>query len=80
MLKKDGCAMMRACIDQLSLEHREIIDLIYYHEKSVEGVAVILQVPKNTVKTRTYYVRKRMAQLLAAHEGFDRHDLLQAAA
>jgi hypothetical protein len=38
-----------------------------YHEKSVEEVAEIIQLPKNTVKTRTFYARKRLAQLLSVH-------------
>ena len=44
--------------------HREIIDLVYYHEKSVEEVAEIVGVPANTVKTRMFYARKRMSELL----------------
>src|SRR5262249_12948625 len=34
--KKDKSAMLRKCLTGLSAEHREIIDLVYYHEKSVE--------------------------------------------
>src|SRR5437588_922112 len=33
--KKDKSAMIRKCLVGLSAEHREIIDLVYYHEKSV---------------------------------------------
>jgi len=32
--KKDKAAAMRKCLAGLSAEHREIIDLVYYHEKS----------------------------------------------
>ncbi len=42
LAKKDKGAAMRACLSKLSAEHREIIDLVYYHEKSVEGVAEIV--------------------------------------
>ena len=31
---------------------REIVDLVYYDEKSVEEVAEIIGIPENTVKTR----------------------------
>jgi RNA polymerase sigma-70 factor, ECF subfamily len=55
----------------MSREHREVIDLIYYHEKSVEEVAEIIQLPKNTVKTCMFYARKRLAELLSAHRDFD---------
>ena len=39
--KKDKSAMIRKCLTGLSAEHRGIIDLVYYHEKSVEEAAEI---------------------------------------
>jgi RNA polymerase sigma-70 factor (ECF subfamily) len=62
--KKDKSAVLRKCLEGLSAEHREIIDLVYYHEKSVEEVAEIVGIPENTVKTRMFYARKRLAELL----------------
>jgi RNA polymerase sigma-70 factor, ECF subfamily len=59
------------CLRQLSLAHREVIDLVYYHEKSIEEVAEITGIPQNTVKTRMFYARKRIAELMAA-QGIDR--------
>jgi len=55
----------------LSAQHREIIDLVYYHDKSVEEVAAIVGIPENTVKTRMFYARKRLSELLKA-EGIER--------
>ncbi len=69
--KKDKSAMLRKCLAGLSTEHREIIDLVYYHEKSVEEVAEIVGIPENTVKTRMFYARKRLAELLKS-EGIER--------
>src|SRR5437868_4068145 len=40
--KRDKSALMSKCLAVLSAEHREIIDLVYYHEKSVEEVAEIV--------------------------------------
>jgi RNA polymerase sigma-70 factor (ECF subfamily) len=62
--KKDTGAALRKCLSALSTEHREIIDLVYYHEKSVEEVAKIVDIPENTVKTRLFYARKKLAGLL----------------
>jgi RNA polymerase sigma-70 factor (ECF subfamily) len=59
-------AVMRQCLAQLSADHREIIDLVYYHEKSVEEVAGIVGVPAATVKTRMFYARRRLADYLRA--------------
>jgi RNA polymerase sigma-70 factor (ECF subfamily) len=64
--KKDKSAVLRQCLDKLSPEHKEIIDLVYYHEKSVEEVAEIVGIPENTVKTRMFYARKKLAELLKA--------------
>jgi RNA polymerase sigma-70 factor (ECF subfamily) len=64
--KKDKAAVMRKCLAGLSAEHREIIDLVYYHEKSVEEVAVIVGIPEATVKTRMFYARKKLGELLKA--------------
>src|SRR5579871_2180120 len=35
LAKRDKAAVMRECMTLLSAEHREIVDLVYYHEKSV---------------------------------------------
>ena len=64
--KKDKSAVIRKCLVGLSAEHREIIDLVYYHEKSVGEVAEIVGIPENTVKTRMFYARKRLSELLKA--------------
>jgi RNA polymerase sigma-70 factor, ECF subfamily len=64
--KKDKSVVIRKCLMGLSAEHREVVDLVYYHEKSVEEVADIVGIPVNTVKTRMFYARKRLAELLKA--------------
>ncbi len=60
-------------MDQLTEEHREVIRLTYFEDKSVKEVANILDISENTVKTRMFYARKRLAQLLekAGIVGFD---------
>jgi RNA polymerase sigma-70 factor, ECF subfamily len=66
LAKKDKGAVIRKCLAGLSTEHREIVDLVYYHEKSVEEVAVIVGIPEATVKTRMFYARKKLGELLKA--------------
>ena len=69
MQKKDEGALLRSCIAQLSTDHRAVIDLVYYHGKSVEEAAEILGVPHNTVKTRTFYARRKIGELYAKSGG-----------
>ena len=71
LAKKDKSSVIRKCLEGLSADHREIIDLVYYHEKSVEEVAEIVGIPENTVKTRMFYARKKLSELLKA-AGVDR--------
>ena len=54
------------CLAQLSPPHREVIDLVYYHEKSIDEVADITGALQNTVKTRMFYARRRIAELMSA--------------
>jgi RNA polymerase sigma-70 factor (ECF subfamily) len=69
--RKDRSKTIRECMTRLSPLHREIIDLVYYHEKSVDELARIVGAPKSTVKTRMFYARSHMAKLLTA-AGLDR--------
>ena len=69
--KTDKSQLMRTCIGKLSEEHRTILDLVYYQERSIIEVAEILSIPENTVKTRMFYARKKLSELLKAR-GIDR--------
>jgi len=62
---QDRVATLRRCIDALSRDHREIIDLVYFREKSIKEIAAMLGIGLNTVKSRVFYARKRLAALLA---------------
>jgi RNA polymerase sigma-70 factor (ECF subfamily) len=53
------------CLMKLPPAHRQVIDLVYYHEKTIREVAKIIGIPASTVKTRMFYARARMAELLA---------------
>ena len=62
--KKHQSELLREALTNLSPDHREIIDLVYYQEKSVEDCALILGIPAATVKTRMFYARKKLAELV----------------
>jgi RNA polymerase sigma-70 factor, ECF subfamily len=64
LLEKNRGELLRQALTRLSLEHREIINLVYYHEKSIDECAQILGIPAATVKTRMFYARKKLAELV----------------
>lgn len=63
--RTDSSAYLRRCIDALPAEQGLLIDLVYYHGKSVTEAAIIVGIPANTVKTRMFLARKKLAAMLA---------------
>jgi RNA polymerase sigma-70 factor (ECF subfamily) len=61
--KKNRGELLRNSLASLSPEHGEVIDLVYYHGKSVKEVADIVGIGEATVKTRMFYARKKLAEL-----------------
>jgi RNA polymerase sigma-70 factor (ECF subfamily) len=57
-------AVIRKCLMQLPPALQELVDLVYYQEKTVAEVAQIVGIPPGTVKTRMLRVRGRMEELL----------------
>src|SRR5262249_24001962 len=66
MQKRQTRTIVADCLVKLSRAHREIISLVYYHGKTIDEVADILQIPRGTVKTRMFYARRLLAQLLTS--------------
>jgi RNA polymerase sigma-70 factor, ECF subfamily len=64
--KRNRSEMLQDSLARLSREHSEVIDLVYYHGKSVKEVADIIGIGEATVKTRMFYARKKLADLVAA--------------
>jgi len=60
MDNEDRGEAMRTRLAALSPDRREIIDLVYYHGKSIDAAAEILEIPAAAVKTRMFDARKRL--------------------
>jgi len=63
--KRQQSAILAHCLTRLSAAHREVIDLVYYHGRSIDEVAAIIRVPPSTVKTRMFYARNHIAKLVS---------------
>ena len=71
VMKDNKGAALRRMIDALPEEHKTVIDLAYYHGRSVTEIGEILSIPVATVKTRMFYARKKLGEALKA-AGFER--------
>src|SRR5262249_54237294 len=63
--KKNRAEALRQSLPRLSPEHPAVIDIAYYHGKSVKEIAEIVGSNEATVKTRMFYARKKLAELVA---------------
>jgi RNA polymerase sigma-70 factor (ECF subfamily) len=64
MLHQDLSRTLSRALEALSPEHRAVVELAFYEEFSYQEIATITGCPVNTVKTRMFYARKRLAQIL----------------
>ena len=71
LMKDDKAAALRRMVNALPEEHLTVIDLAYYHAKSVTEIGEILSIPVATVKTRMFYARRKLGEALQA-AGFER--------
>lgn len=55
-------------LDELSAEHRAVIEMTYFLGYSCRDVAEVMDCPMDTVKTRMFYARKRLRALLEPRE------------
>jgi RNA polymerase sigma-70 factor (ECF subfamily) len=56
--------LTRRAIQRLSAEHREVLYLAFYADVPYEQIAILLEVPQNTVKTRVYYAKQKLREHL----------------
>ncbi len=55
---------IQAGLDQLSADHRQVVELTYFCGFSYKEIAEIADCPVNTVKTRMFHARRRLKVLL----------------
>ena len=56
---------LRRAMDQLSADHRAVMDLTYFHEMGYREISAIMNCPVDTVKTRMFHARRNLKTLLS---------------
>ena len=57
--------LLKQAVDQLSPEHRSVVEYTYIHELGYQEIAEIMSCPVGTVKTRMFHARRQLRRLLA---------------
>src|SRR5688500_15738374 len=58
-----------AALEELSADHRGVLDQIYFRGRSLGEAATALGIPSGTVKSRSYYALRALREMLATREG-----------
>ena len=56
---------LRTALGKLSPEHRDVVELTFFHGLNYQEIASIAGCPENTVKTRMFHAKKKLRQILA---------------
>lgn len=62
-------AALVEAMDGLSLDHRAVVDLTYFHDLGYREIAEIVGCPVDTVKTRMFYARRRLKKAISGSLG-----------
>ncbi len=62
--REDLKQKLRAALAELSTDHRDVIELTFFHGCSYQEIAAIVDCPENTVKTRMYHAKKQLQGIL----------------
>ena len=58
-------ALLAQAIGELSPDHRAVVEFTYFHEMGYREIALIMDCPVDTVKTRMFHARRHLKRRLA---------------
>ena len=65
---------LKKAMSVLSDKHREILDMVFFHDMNYQEVSEVLDIPVSTVKTRAFYAKDGLRHVLN-HMGVSRDDI-----
>jgi RNA polymerase sigma-70 factor (ECF subfamily) len=64
-MRREAGARLRRALAALSVEHRAVVELTFYHGFAYREIAELVGCPLDTVKTRMFHARRRLKSLLS---------------
>jgi len=62
--RQELAGQVRAALEHLTPEHRQVVELTFMHGFSYQEIATIVGCPVNTVKTRMFHAKRRLREAL----------------
>lgn len=69
LMRRESRDMLVHLLGGLSTEQRAVVELTYYYGYAYKEIALIVDCPVDTVKTRMFHARRKLRALLAAQGG-----------
>ena len=60
----DDAGAIHAALDQLDLQHREVLTLHFLEDFSIAEIAAVAGCPEGTIKSRIYHAKREMKEIL----------------
>lgn len=60
----EDVGVLKKALELFPPAHREVLHLAFYEELSYEEIAQLLKLPLGTVKTRVFYAKKKLLELI----------------
>lgn len=67
----DNAERVHYGLSRISLHHREVLTLFFLQDLSVEELAEVLNIPVGTVKSRLYYAKQALKDVLETEAGLN---------
>ncbi len=67
-LEFDDVERVQHGLERISLEHRDVLTLFFLEDLTTEQIAKVMNVPVGTVKSRLYYAKRALKNVLEAEE------------
>ncbi|HNX45023.1 MAG TPA: sigma-70 family RNA polymerase sigma factor [Bacteroidales bacterium] len=64
LISKQQAKQLRKIVESLKPHYRELVEMFYFQEKSVEEIAGLLEIPESTVKVRLFRARELLYNIL----------------
>lgn len=68
LLRFDDVEQVHYGLGRLSLPHREVLTLFFLQDLSLEDIALVLDIPVGTVKSRLYHAKRSLKNVLQGKE------------
>ncbi|WP_343563902.1 RNA polymerase sigma factor [Kiloniella sp. b19] len=69
LIEAENAQHVRHCLDQLKPVQKAVMHLAFFEEKPYSEIAVALDCPENTVKTRVFHAKQAMKHCLSRFMG-----------